>query len=138
MSESPMEVSPIFCPIRRPLVYNRGDDTLHVANVNNNEDEETKSSNSSDSEDTYFSQADLFSNYEEPLLEENKHTMDDSQLSHSSIDVVQQNWHFHMPTITVGASFMSMIYWIYLPNYYNEISKTIFSRSKVPMTWSLN
>lgn len=128
MSESPMEVSPIFCPIRRPLVYNRGDDTFHVTHVNN---EETKSSNSSDSGDTYFSQADLFSNYEEPLLEENKHTIDDSQLSHSNIDVVQQNWHFHMPTITVGVSFMSMIY---LPNYCNEIYiiKQSFPEAKFP------
>jgi len=93
MSESPMEMSPIIRPVRRPFLFNRVINNLvpdAPIITTNNREEDNISSKTSESQETYFSQADLFSSYQDdPSQDKNNLANYDSQLQ-SSIDVAFQ------------------------------------------------
>jgi hypothetical protein len=88
-----MEMSPIIRPVRRPFVFNRVVNNLEPAAsivTTKNREEDNISSKTSDSQETYFSQADLFSSYQDdPSQDKNDTANYDSQL-HSSIDGAYQ------------------------------------------------
>lgn len=93
MSESPMEMSPIIRPVRRPLVFNRENNNhapdATITTKNRQEEETCSNTDSTDSQETYFSQADLFSSYQELSQDKNAIEKDDSPI-YSNIDGAYQ------------------------------------------------
>lgn len=143
-----MEMSPIIRPVRRPFVFNRVVNNLEPAtapiDTTKNREEDNISSKTSDSQETYFSQADLFSSYQDdPSQDKNDIANYDSQL-HSSIDgAYQQKRTPFLLSNSVINSFILLHFMFcflkcirYLRFSFYELKNTyvLFSRNQAPMT----